>query len=269
MRLAVIFILALSLHLLHAQDSNAVKSLSFAERMRPTLMSLVGEKWTIKLIGVAPEVIDSQMSLPALPKILEDAKSTAVFNKKADKVVLAPEVEMKYHYTYIKEIFESTRQTKPNDDEIGKLMNVLSQGGNREGVYHSLVLDSVYGGMENYEKPVKSNAADFAVYFYQKYIGKKIAKESLKGMNIYTLKRLVGDKSLDILDAYGDNREDLEKWYAVMSSDLASKFPTLWTGKMRKDTSAMSHKNWASQVPLQHIKSEMLIKIHSAFNSMM
>lgn len=270
MRLALIFILALSLHLLQAQDPVKEKSVSFVEKMRPTLMKIVGEEWTVKLIGDAPEIIvDDSVILPPLPKLLQDARSTAVFEKKKDKIVLKPELEGKFYYPFIKEIFEATRQQKPNDDEIAKLLNVLSQGGSREGVYHSLVLDSTYGGMENYDKPVKSNAADFAVYFYERYIGKKIVKDSLRGMNIYSLKRLMADKALDIIDAYGDNREDLEKWYAVMSSDLASKFPSAWTSKLRKDTSSKVHKAWASQVPIQHIKSETLIKLHTALNSMM
>lgn len=270
MRLAVIFVLALSLHLLHAQDSANLQELSFAEKMRPTLTKIVGKRWTEKLIGRAPEaVVDNSVVLPALPKLLEDARSTAVFDKKQEKIVLKPELEEKYHYTYIKEIYDATKQAKPNDDEIAKMMNVLSQGGSREGVYHSLVLDSTYGGMENYDKSVKSNAADFAVYFYGRYIGKKISKESLKGMNVYSLKRLMADKALDIIDSYGDNREDLEKWYAVMSSDLASKFPLVWSSKLRKETSSLVHKSWAGQVPVQHIKSETLIKIHTALNSMM
>jgi len=271
LRLTLIVVLAFSLHLLHAQDSSSnQKAIPFTEKIRTTLMKVVGEEWTIKLIGNAPEVkIDNSIVLPPLPKLLSDARSTAVFEKKKDKIVLKTELEEKFYYAYLKEIYEATRQTKPNDDEIAKMMNVLSQGGSREGVYHSLVLDSTYGGMENYEKPVKSNAADFAVYFYGRYIGKKIEKESLKGMNIYSLKRLMADKALDIIDAYGDNREDLEKWYAVMSSDLASKFPLAWSSKLRKDTSSLVHKSWASRVPVQHIKSESLIKIHTALNSMM
>lgn len=270
MRLVLIFVLALSLHLLHAEDLTNKNVMSFAEKIRPTLLNLIGERWTVKLIGNHSEKKeDNAIPLPKIPALSSDARSVTIFNKKEDKIILKPEQEEKYRYIYIKEIFEATRQLKPNDDEVAKLLNVLSQGGTREGVYHSLVLDSTYGGMENYDKPVKSNAADFAVYFYGRYIGKKIAKESLKGMNIYSLKRLVADKALDVIDAYGDNREDAEKWYAVMSSDLASKFPTLWTGKIRKDTSSLNHKAWASQVPLQHIKSETLIKIHSAFNSLM
>jgi hypothetical protein len=269
LRLVLIFALALSLHLLHAQDLEGSQKLSFVENMRSTLISIVGDKWTVQLIGKASVVkVDNSISLPILPKLLNDARSLAIFNKKQDQIILKPEQEEKYYYAYVREIFEVTRQTKPNDDEMAKLMNILSQKGSREGIYHSLVLDSVYGGMENYDKPIKSNAADFAIYFYGRYIGKKVAKENLKGMNIYSLKRLVADKALDVMDAYGDNREDLEKWYAVMSSDLASKFPLVWSGKMRKDTSSQNHKLWASKVPLQHIKSEMLIKIHGAFNSL-
>lgn len=270
MRLAAIFLLALSLHLLHAEESSSQKELSFVEKLRPTLTKIVGVRWTAKLIGGAPEVIvDNSVVLPPLPKLLTDARSVAVFEKKKDKIILKSDQEEKYHYAYIKEIYDATRQAKPNDDEIAKMMNVLFQGGSREGVYHSLVLDSTYGGMENYDKPVKSNAADFAVYFYGRYIGKKISKESLKGMNIYSLKRLMADKALDVIDAYGENRVDLEKWYAVMSSDLASKFPSTWSSKLRKDTSSLVHKSWAGKVPVQHIKSETLIKIHSAMNSMM
>lgn len=270
MRLALIFVLALSIHILHAQDSTNHKAISFAEKMRPTLMKIVGEKWTVKIIGSAPEEkVDDSVVLPAIPKISEDARSTAIYARKEDSVKLAPALEEKYYYAYIKEIYEATRQLKPNDDEVAKMGNVLAQGGSREGVYHSLVLDSAYGGMENYDKPVKSNAADFAVYFYGRYLGKKIAKESLKGMNAYTLKRLMADKSLDIIDAYGDKRDELERWYAVMSSDLASKFPQVWSSKLRKDTSSLHHKVWASKVPVQHIKSETLIKLHMAMNSMM
>lgn len=232
-------------------------------------MKIVGEEWTVKLIGADKSVPADEVPMPALPKITDDARSTAVYNKKQDKISLKPEVEQKFNYVFIKELYEATRQEKPNDDEIGKFMNVLSQGGTREGIYRSLVLDSTYAGMENWDKPVKSVTADFAVYFYGKYIGKKIVKKSFEGMSVFSLKRLMTEKALDMADAFGDDREGLEKWYAIMSADLATRFPQIWSNAMRKKTSALEHKAWASKVPLQHIKSEMIIKIHSALNSMM
>lgn len=268
MRLAVIFVLALSIQMLFAEDQ-ATQEKSFAEKMRPKMMQILGEEWTVKLIGKDNSVKPDEVQMPVLPKIEEDARSTAVYDKKADKITIKPEVEQKFNYAFIQELYQATRQTKPNDDEIGKSMNVLSQGGTREGVYRSLVLDSVYGGMENWDKPVKKNSAEFAVYFYQKYLGKKIALKSFEGMSIYTLKRLITEKALDMSDAFGhDKRDDLEKWYAVMSVDLATKFPLVWTNPTRKNPSATFHKKWASNVPVQHIKSEMIIKMHQAFNSM-
>ena len=255
--------------MIHAQDSKKPNNVSITESMRPTLMKFIGEKWTVKILGEDLKPSEDGIVLPQLPKLSSDARSVDIYNRKEDKVKLKVEQEEKYYIAYIKEIYEVTRQQKPNEDEVGKLLNVLSQGGSREGVYHALVLDSAYGGMENYDKTTKSNAADFSIYFYERYLGKKVAKESLKGMNIYTLKRLLADKSLDIIDAYEGKRDDLESWYAVMSSDLASKFPQVYQSKLRKDTSSRHHKNWANQVPVQHIKSETVIKLHMALNSLM
>ncbi len=268
MRLAIIFILALSIHLLHAQDNKeATSEVSFIEKMRPHIAKFLGAEWTTKILG-ASKITVVELVMPAIPAISEDAKSTAVYDRKADTISLKPEVEQKFNYVYIKELYQATRQTPPNDDEIGKFMNVLSQGGTREGIYRSVVLDSTYAGMENWDKPVKSPAADFAVYFYAKYFGKKVAKKSFEGMSIYTLKRLLTERALDIADAFGDNRSDLEKWYGLMSADFAERFPQIWANNMRKNSSALVHKNWAGKVPVQHIKSEIIIKIHSTLNSM-
>ncbi len=270
MRLILIFALALSINIMHAQDT-ADKNVSFVEKMRPILLKTIGEEWTVKLIGDTPvqKPLETGVVLPPIPMVSEDAKSTAVYDKKADTVKLPPEQEQKYYVAFVREMYEASRLQKPNDDELAKMSNILAQGGSREGVYHMIVLDSVYGGMENYEKYMKSNGADFMVYFYQRYLNKKIAKEGLKGFNVYSAKRIMADKALDVIDAFGDKREDLERWYAVLSADLASKFPQVWTSKLRKETDSLKHKHWASKVPVQHIKAEVLIKLHMAMNSMM
>lgn len=234
-------------------------------------MKVIGEEWTVKIIGEAPEEkpVVTGVVLPPIPKISEDARSTAVYDRKPDRIKLPKEQEEKYYVAFVREMYEAARLMKPNDDELGKMSNILAQGGTREGVYHQIVLDSAYAGMENYEKYIKSNGADFMVYFYERYLGKKILKENLKGMNIYSAKRIMADKAIDLIDAFGENREDLEKWYAVLSADLASRFPQVWTSKLRKETDSFKHKHWASKVPVQHIKSEVLIKLHMAMNSMM
>lgn len=69
MRLAVIFLLALSIHVLYAQDT-AAKAPSFAEKLRPTLINIIGEKWTQKLIGEAPVVPDQGVAHTSTSKTL-------------------------------------------------------------------------------------------------------------------------------------------------------------------------------------------------------
>ncbi len=233
-------------------------------------MQYLGDEWTVKFIGPSPVVVPTviAMAMPALPVINDDARSTAVYLKKADTIRLNPKIEQKFNYTYIKELYEATRQARATDQELNQFMNVLAQGGSRDGIYRSLVLDATYAGMENWDKPVKSATADFAIYFYEKYLGKKIQKKKLEGWSIYSLKRVITEKTLDMLDAFND-RDQMERWYGIMSSDLALKFPTIWSNTLRKNSSAEAHKAWASKVPVQHVKSEVIIKMHTAFNAMM
>lgn len=270
MRTLTIFILAVSIHLIYAAEKNN-KEVPFVEKMRPTLEKFIGVERTEMLIGKAPVVEgDDSVPMPKIPELIENAKSTDVYVKREDKVVLAKELEEKFYLGFIKEIYLATRKEKPNDDDIGKYFNVLSQGGTREGVYRSLVLDTTYSNLENMEgNAVKSNAAEFTVFFFDKYAGKKLTKDKFKGWNTYALKRVVAEKCLDIIDGFGTNREGIEAWYANLSSDLAFKFPSHLNNALRKNNSSEVHLNWAKKVPVQHIKSEVIIKIHTIYNSMM
>lgn len=266
MQSLLLTMLLMSLTPTYANDNS---DQSIIEQMRPHVEALFGEKWTLKLFGAPKNQAQNkpEVELPKIPLIDQSATSLAVYNKKEDSIKIDPTVAQKFNYVYIRELFEATRQEKPNENDMAKMMNILSQGGTRDGVYRSLVLDATYGGMENWDKPVKSNSADFAVYFYETYLGRKIKKKSFEGMSIYTLKRLITERALEVAAAFED-RDSLERWYAVLSGDIAQKFPLIWPNEMRKNPSAKAHKDWAAHVPMEHIKSELIIKIHSSFNSM-
>jgi hypothetical protein len=274
LKYGIIFLLVFSFK---AQCAGSPKQeeVALVEVWRPTISKYFGEAFTIKLLGKKIETAKDNAGLvslgimPKIPTIKDDARSMDVYNKKPDKIILKPEEESKYHFAFLEELYEVTRQVKPSDEDFKKMMNTLEQGATREGVYHSLVLDSSYGQLESVYKPVKAPASEFAVYFYSTYFAKKVSADNFKTMNMYTLKRLVAEKSIDIIDAFDDNRGDLEKWYAYLSSDLATRFPQHWSNKMRKSTANEVHKIWASKAPIQHIKSEVVIKIHTAFNSLM
>jgi len=81
--------------------------------------------------------------------------------------------------------------------------------------------------------------------------------------------RITTERCLEIIDQYIDsNKDDLYSWYAVFSGELANKYPAVWKNKLRKTTKMTHHKKWAATVPDQHIKSEVIIKVHKVFNSL-
>ncbi len=239
---------------------------AFVERLRPYVREYLGSEIEVKLLGeeIIPENIPFEM--PLLPKITENATSIEVFNKKEDKVILAPEVEAKFYVGFIKEAYEAVRGQKPNDDEISKYYNVLNQGGTREGIYRSLVLDETYAGLENMDAPVNVKQVVFAEKIYQKFLGKNVGKDKLQKLNIYTLKRFVSERALEIIDGYESDRESLEKWYAYLSHELAKDYAPVFSSNIRKEKDLLAQKNWASKVPVQHLKSEAVIKLHLVFN---
>ena len=210
-----------------------------------------------------------EINIPQIPKVNYDTLSLEIYARKPDKIILSSKDEAQFHYCYLKEIFEATRKTKPSEEDLKKNMFILERGATREGIYHSLVLDGVYLKLESKPRAIKAPASEFAMHFCTTYTGYKLSYDTLKSQNIYTVKRIVAEKAIEVMDAFGDNRNDLENWYAVLSSDIADQFPHIWNNNLRSEPSRNIHKEWASNVPVQHIKSEVLIKLHSIFNSMM
>lgn len=213
------------------------------------------------------EKMTEEVAMPALPKVVTDATSTQSYEE-IDKKKLSAEEENKYNYLFLMELYQATRGSAPAENEIQNWMNALSQGGTREGVYRALVLDSTYAGLENFKDHPSDNASLFAKEFLEKFVGQTVKDETIKNFNFYSLKRICAEKALEILDAYGGNKESRSAWYAVLSSDFAKKYPQAFKNEIRKDPSSLRHQHWANNVPLQHLKSELVIKIHLVLNAL-
>ena len=65
-----------------------------------------------------------------------------------------------------------------------------------------------------------------------------------------------------------NNLEDLYLWYAVFSSELATVYAPLLKTEIRQNTRLEYHLEWARSMPIQHIKSEFIIKLHSVMNGL-
>ncbi len=269
MRVFTIFALAISIHI---SASNSVESGNpgFLEKFRPYIRQYLGPEMELKILGkTIEEKIEDAIVLPKIPEIKEDVTSVAVYDKKPDRIQLEKKDEEKYYKSFVRDLYKSVRRQEPSVEETNGLLAILFQGGSREGIYRSLVLDGVYAQMENYDMPVSSKAADLTVHLYATYMGKKMDKSKLKGINFYSIKRLVTEKALETIDAYGDDRESIENWYAIFSSDLAGKFSNNFSNNLRKNPKKSLHKKWAQKFPIQHLKSEVIIKIHTTMNATM
>lgn len=240
------------------------------ERLRPYLVDLIGNDFTTMILGEPKLSEASSVKLPKIPKITKNTTSTDVFNNKFKEInTVDPEKKKSYDYNFVEEIILVTRNVQADNVEMSRWLNTLDQGGSREGVYRAMVLDSYYANMENYNESISKAAVDFSVNFFKRFLGKKINPNQFSAMNIYSVKRIMTEDALDVLDIYlqSNRYEDFLSWYAVFSSELGNTHK-IWKNKMRASGNAAKHKKWASSVPTEFVKSEVIIKIHKLLNNL-
>lgn len=245
-----------------AMDIEEIKT-----KLRDFCEKTIGPDITNKIFGPKP----IQVVMPPLP-ILEKKPTDVSFveiNDKGRKEFNSDEMTS-YNYSFVKELFIAVRKTPGNVNDVAKWMNVLEQGGSREGVYRGLVLDSVYMGLENYDNPATDNVVNFMLEMMNKFVGQNINPEKLKGANFYSLKRILVEKLLEMMEELAKRDiKDAYSWYAIMSVDLAEKYPKAFQNSIRKNNDPLFHRAWALTMPHQFSKSEVLIKIHKVFNFLM
>lgn len=256
-------IISIGLFLINSTPSYAIDKDQLIQKAREIVTSVAGAEWADKIFGPSDEI-----TLPAIPKVEKNAKE-AIERKDEKASKISPEQAKKLDYAYLMELFDVTRRSKPSQKEVNDWMNVLSQGGSREGVYRGLVLDQTYYGLENFQRPVSDKVAEFAFQFMQKYLGQNTELEKLKAANFFTLKRVLTEKSLEVIDEYlKNNPEECYRWYAVFSAEMGGRFTPIWKNDLRKSSSKKEHMHWAELVPEQHLKSEVIVKLHAIFNNL-
>ena len=238
---------------------------NYGEKLRPYFKKFLGKKRTDRILGGK----QSGIKMPKIPEVTKDARNIDLLKKKKRKVLnkkLSRRKKQKYDLAFIREITRVTRQIKSTLNEDKRWLNVMNQGGTREGVYRGVVLEDRYTNLERKKFPINPKVLDFSLYFANHFLAQDIKKSALRRSNFYTLKKVLVERSLEVLDSFPTNNDDLYNWYALFSSYLAKKYPQIWLNKLRKNSDAKTHKSWAKNVPEQHIKSEVIIKMHKVFN---
>lgn len=241
---------------------------SWKTNLRNIITSVAGVEWSEKILGPLP-VEELEITLPAIPKNFKKNTDVSSYTKKVKPQTAYEKLpatrRQQFDYQFIKELYYVTRKSEVKDEDLSNWLNTLDQGGSREGIYQALVLDDVYASLENVQEKASPKLIAFAKDFSQKFLQQTFTDQAVAQFNLYTLKRILTEKSLDILEYYEVNDlEAMNRWYALASVELA---PTQ-TSELRQNTSAEFHYEWAKAMPVQHIKSEVIIKLHARMNGL-
>lgn len=245
------------------------------DKVRGVLTNLIGATWTERLLGFgessAPTTSLKMPEIPTVEQLRLTTSTNDLLKKEATAFDKLPTERIRqFNFNFLQELFEVTRRTEARDEELSTWMNALDQGGSREGIYQSLVLDEVYNTLESIENSPSNKILDFVVYYSNKYLNQAMSKEQLAELNHYTLKRILTEKGIDVMEFYQTkNLDDLYRWYAFFSSDVAYLYPASFVNnEVRSQKSIDYHYEWAKSMPIQHIKSEFIIKMHKLMNDL-
>jgi len=257
---------------LFAQDPSEPK---WKMSLRTYISKYFGESWSEKLFGADPNINEAKniIEMPKIPKINKKSTSVDTYSKKPKELTsfdkLSADKKRQFDFNFLQELFLVTRKTEAKDDEISNWLNTLEQGGSREGVYQALVLDEVYYNLEGMQDKPTQKLLNFYIEFSSKFLNQGLKPDSISKFNLFSLKRILTEKSLDVMEHFEITQVDnLYKWYANFSADSAVKFSEFMQSEVRKNRSAQIHYQWAKDMPIQHIKSEFIIKIHTIMNEL-
>lgn len=218
------------------------------------------------------EVKDSfdGIELPDLPRLKSDPKNPNQIKIGEDKLRkkfykgLGREDRIQLAVGLVNEMYEVVLGRKPTTVERRGKVNVLVQGGTREGIYHSLILGDEYRVREQQSiRALSKKNNHFSLYYLKKYLGLTVDKWEQD--NFFVLKKIITEKTLDLVDAF-EKRHDVNRWFAVFSEDLEQKLS--WRQGHRKLGDRNTYMLWSTNIPLDILKSEIVIKIHHLMNAL-
>lgn len=266
-------IVILSLFVCFSAIAQEVTEPAWKVKLRSVITQVAGEEWSNKLLGEPPAPPVAALALPTIPQNFKKSTDVGSYTKKTKEPTeydkLPAERKRQFDYKFIEELFQVTRKTEAKDEDLSNWLNTLDQGGSREGIYQALTLDEVYNGLESIEEKPTQKLLDYCLMFSQKFVNQTFKTESLQTLNLYSLKRIFTEKGLDLLEYYEVNDLDsLYRWYALFSAEIANHYSPFLKSKLRQETSAEYHYQWAKSMPIQHIKSEFIIKMHAVMNGL-
>ena len=254
-----------------AQD--VLEEASWKVKLRGIITQVAGAEWSNKILGAPPVAPVQELAMPQIPQNYKKSSDVESYTKKTKEPTafdkLPQERKRQFDYNFLEELFVVTRKSEAKDEDLANWLNTLEQGGSREGIYQALTLDEVYNGLESIEEKPSQKLLDYCLMFSQKFLGQTFKTESLNQLNLYSLKRIFTEKGIDLIEYYEvKDLDSLYRWYALYSAEIAKQYSPFLKTTLRQNPSAEYHYEWAKSMPVQHIKSEYIIKMHTVMNGL-
>ena len=208
------------------------------------------ERWP--LFSTPSKQSPPQFALPQLPQIQRNPKDISQIGRPDDRQInpfynkLSPKQRTSLAVGLVNEIYSVVLLREPSERERRGKINILQQGGAREGIYRSLVLGDEYRQQELAGGPLSERNQKFALDYFKTYLGVAVTGKQLDQWNFYGVKRLAAERALEIIDAFAE-RADVNAWFAILSERMEQEVK--WRQKHRQLGGRQRYLQWAQKFP--------------------
>jgi hypothetical protein len=249
-----------------SSHTHASELSKYFEKIKGHITNLLGKE-------AQNEKVVLPFEIPPIPTLMEAATSTSVYDKTGEIYKqgssfsnLALSQKRKFRLAFLRELYSVVRGSEGSQSEIIQNLSMLEQGATREGIYRSLVLGRDYNNLETFQQAPSDILVKYTTDYAIKFLGLQYKSEQISQLNLWGIKRVIIEKTLEVIDSFPKDGLNLHRWYAHFSYDLAQGYAEIWKTKTRRSTNILFHKAWAEKVPLQQIKSEVIVKISKTMN---
>lgn len=170
------------------------------------------------------------------------------------------------------EMFEVVLLREPSGQgEFDSLWNPLLQGASIEGIYNGFVHSSRYLELE--QKTGRATPLTLQVFKQELSVlepalphATDFSDVKFEQASLFTLKRILGDEALKVLDAKGAKTSDLLAWYGPWTARIAS-MKIDFGLPLRSNTDPLFHEDWAQEQlkkpsGIDYVVWEVLNRVH-------
>jgi len=171
-----------------------------------------------------------------------------------------------------KEMYSIVLRQDPKDRaEFGNWVDTLNQGASLEGVYHGLVHSKNFQKLEETSRPASARAMTAFREEWSRLSAEGGSVNSTPPISarasIYTLKKELGERALQRVNALSPQQNELAQWYGKWAVQMCQRSIDFGVS-LRNRADAGFHTQWAKTSSEDRLKWEVLNRLHRVLNEM-